>query len=68
VGSDVPDYTSKVAKLTGPDLGTYTEILTNLPRSVKDHETNSLAFGPDGALYFTQGCGSTRPSSRPACR
>ena len=27
----------------------------NQPRSVKDHETNSLAFGPDGALYLTQG-------------
>ena len=22
---------------------------------MKDHETNSIAFGPDGALYFTQG-------------
>ncbi|MFF5290278.1 Ig-like domain-containing protein [Paractinoplanes globisporus] len=52
---DVPDWSSKIARLTGPDLGTYTEVVTNLPRSVKDHETNSLAFGPDGALYFTQG-------------
>jgi hypothetical protein len=30
-------------------------VVTGLPRSVKDHETNSLAFGPDGALYLTQG-------------
>ncbi|WP_433293588.1 Ig-like domain-containing protein [Actinoplanes sp. CA-030573] len=52
---DVPDWSSKIAKLTGANLGTYTEVVTNLPRSVKDHETNSIAFGPDGALYFTQG-------------
>jgi hypothetical protein len=29
--------------------------VVGLPRSVKDHESNSLAFGPDGALYLTQG-------------
>ena len=52
---DVPDWSSKIARLSGADLGAYTEVVTNLPRSVKDHETNSLAFGPDGALYFTQG-------------
>ena len=51
----MPDWSSQIARLTGADLGTYTEVVTNLPRSVKDHETNSLAFGPDGALYFTQG-------------
>lgn len=50
-----PDWSSKIAKLSGPDLDTYTEVITNLPRSVKDHETNSLAFGPDGALYVSQG-------------
>ncbi|WP_206314219.1 Ig-like domain-containing protein [Streptomyces coryli] len=50
-----PDWSSMVAKLSGPALGTYTEVLSGLPRSVKDHETNSLAFGPDGALYISQG-------------
>ena len=30
-------------------------MLTGLPRSVKDHETNSIAFGPDGKLYLSQG-------------
>ncbi len=53
--SDVPDSSGRLAKLTGPNLGTYTPVLDGLPRSVKDHETNSIAFGPDGALYFTQG-------------
>ncbi|WP_436499757.1 Ig-like domain-containing protein [Actinokineospora sp. HUAS TT18] len=50
-----PDWTSKIAKLSGPNLATYTEVVTNLPRSVLDHQTNSLAFGPDGALYVPQG-------------
>ena len=55
-GSNViPDFDDIVATLTGPDLGTYTAVLTGLPRSVKDHETNSIAFGPDGKLYLTQG-------------
>ncbi|BCJ46176.1 hypothetical protein GCM10010168_51250 [Actinoplanes ianthinogenes] len=52
---NVPDWSGRVGKLTGADLGTYTSVVTGLPRSVKDHETNSLAFGPDGALYLTQG-------------
>ena len=52
---NIPDFSSHLAKLTGPDLGTYTDVLTNLPRSVKDHQVNSIAFGPDGALYFNVG-------------
>lgn len=52
---DIPDFSSLLAKLTGPNLENYTAVLEHLPRSVKDHETNSIAFGPDGALYFNQG-------------
>ncbi|MDX2302902.1 MAG: c-type cytochrome [Microscillaceae bacterium] len=33
----------------------HTHVLDNLPRSARDHLTNSLDFGPDGALYFSQG-------------
>jgi hypothetical protein len=29
-----------------------------LPRSAKDHLSNSLAFGPNGKLYMTQGSNS----------
>jgi glucose/arabinose dehydrogenase len=32
-----------------------TEYIVGLPRSRKDHLANSLEFGPDGALYMTQG-------------
>ncbi|MFC7535652.1 Ig-like domain-containing protein [Actinoplanes sp. GCM10030250] len=52
---NVPDWSGRIGRLTGADLGTYTPVVTGLPRSVKDHETNSLAFGPDGALYLSQG-------------
>ena len=50
----IPDFSDHLAKLTGPDLGTYTDVLSGLPRSVKDHETNSIAFH-NGMLYLTQG-------------
>ncbi|WP_250031357.1 Ig-like domain-containing protein [Paractinoplanes maris] len=52
---NVPDWSGRIGRLSGADLGTYTPVVVNLPRSVKDHETNSLAFGPDGALYLSQG-------------
>ncbi|MGX6607209.1 Ig-like domain-containing protein [Micromonosporaceae bacterium Da 78-11] len=52
---NVPDWSGRIGRLTGPGLGTYTPIVVNLPRSVKDHETNSLAFGPDNAVYLSQG-------------
>lgn len=56
--NDVPDWSSKVDKLTGPNLATGQIVLTNLPRSAHDHEANSIAFGPDGALYFPMGSNS----------
>lgn len=50
-----PDWDGKLTKLSGPNLENVQDVLINLPRSAKDHLTNSIAFGPDGALYFTQG-------------
>lgn len=52
---DAPDWDGKLTKLSGPNLETAQDVLINLPRSKKDHLTNSIAFGPDRALYFTQG-------------
>ncbi|MFP5348131.1 MAG: PA14 domain-containing protein, partial [Actinomycetes bacterium] len=54
LGSAVPDMTGAIAKLTGPNLENYQEVVVNLPRSIKDHETNSLAF-KDGKIYVVQG-------------
>ncbi|HYO06027.1 MAG TPA: T9SS type A sorting domain-containing protein, partial [Phototrophicaceae bacterium] len=53
-----PDWDGKLTKLSGSSLQNVQDVLINLPRSVKDHLTNSIAFGPDGALYFTQGSNS----------
>lgn len=53
--SDAPDWDGKLTRLSGHNLEKAEDVLINLPRSTKDHLTNSIAFGPDGALYFTQG-------------
>jgi Bacterial Ig-like domain len=51
----IPDFSDHLAKLTGPNLATYTDVISGLPRSVKDHETNSIAFDKNGFLYLSQG-------------
>jgi glucose/arabinose dehydrogenase len=51
---EAPDWTGKISRLSGPNLATYQDYVVGLPRSVRDHLTNQLRFGPDGALYFNQ--------------
>jgi Bacterial Ig-like domain len=63
-----PDWTGTVTRVTIDPLqpgfvATFEDMVFGLPRSAKDHMTNSLAFGPDGALYVTQG--STTASGAP---
>jgi glucose/arabinose dehydrogenase len=53
--SNGPDWAGKITRLSGPDLETVTDYVVGLPRSTRDHVTNQIDFGPDGALYFTQG-------------
>ncbi|MDX2301762.1 MAG: malectin domain-containing carbohydrate-binding protein, partial [Microscillaceae bacterium] len=53
-----PDWDGNLAKLTGSNLQTVQDVVINLPRSLKDHLSNSIAFGADGALYFSQGANS----------
>ncbi|HEX2619847.1 MAG TPA: kelch repeat-containing protein, partial [Phototrophicaceae bacterium] len=54
-------FAGALSKLTVQNFGqgnetwTRTDYIVGLPRSYKDHMTNSIDFGPDGALYFTQG-------------
>ncbi len=54
LGQDVPDMTGSISRLSGPNLENYQEVVVNLPRSIKDHETNSIAF-KDGKLLIVQG-------------
>lgn len=53
--SDGPEWDGNISRITGQNLEKIEKIITQLPRSKKDHLTNSIAFGPDGALYFNQG-------------
>lgn len=50
-----PDWDGKLSRLEGPNLEKVQDVLVGLPRSAKDHLTNSVVFGPDSALYFAQG-------------
>lgn len=56
---DGPKWDGRIAKVKlSPDSDKVldnTLMVTNLPRSAKDHLINSLVFGKDGALYIAQG-------------
>jgi glucose/arabinose dehydrogenase len=52
------DWTGKLARLSGANLETYQDYVTGLPRAVRDHLNNQIAFGPDGRLYFAMGSNS----------
>ncbi|MEX2400253.1 MAG: Ig-like domain-containing protein [Rhodothermales bacterium] len=52
---DMPDWGGKITRLSGPNLENAEDYVAQLPRSTRDHVTNSLVFGPDGALYVLQG-------------
>ncbi|UZO82368.1 Ig-like domain-containing protein [Aquimarina sp. ERC-38] len=53
-------WDGKLSRLTGANLENHETILTNLPRSVRDHLTNSIIFNPNNpnVLYFNQGSNS----------
>ena len=55
---NAPDWDGKITRLSGANLQNVQDLVVHLPRSTKDHLTNSLTFGPDGALYITQGSNS----------
>ncbi|TWR28858.1 hypothetical protein FPZ43_11345 [Mucilaginibacter pallidiroseus] len=54
-----PEFDGKISRLSGPDLLTEEQMIINLPRSTRDHMVNSIVFGPDGALYISQGSNSS---------
>ena len=57
--NDVPEWTGKISRLRGKNLEIDEDVVLNLPRSIHDHSTNQLDFGPDGALYIPQGSNSS---------
>jgi len=52
---DVPDFSGRISRLHGRNLGIVDDVIVGLPRSIRDHLNNQPTFGPDGALYFPQG-------------
>ena len=58
VYENATDFTGKISRLAGANLQFYTDMVVGLPRSIRDHLTNQLKFGPGGKLYFTQGSNS----------
>ncbi|QMU30470.1 Ig-like domain-containing protein [Adhaeribacter radiodurans] len=55
--TSAPEWSGKISRinLNNPSSPQVVDYVINLPRSYKDHSTNSIDFGSDGALYFTQG-------------
>ncbi|NJM08411.1 choice-of-anchor D domain-containing protein [Candidatus Gracilibacteria bacterium] len=49
------EWSGKLTRLSGVNLEAGVDYIVNIPRSKKDHASNSLAFGPDGGLYLIQG-------------
>ncbi len=60
---NAPAFDGKISRLSGASLATEQLLITNLPRSIRDHLVNSMAFGPDGAMYFAQGSNSSQGST-----
>jgi hypothetical protein len=57
-----PAFDGNISCLHGDSLQIEQLMVTKLPRSTRDHMVNSLAFGPDHALYFCQGSNSSAGS------
>ena len=55
--NNAPTWDGKISRLTGENLANESLVVTNLPRSRRDHLTNSITFRPgeDRVLYFLQG-------------
>ena len=55
-----PAWDGRLSRLSGANLQNHELILTNLPRSVRDHLSNSIVFDPNNpnVLYFNQGSNS----------
>ncbi|GGO34141.1 Ig-like domain-containing protein [Deinococcus humi] len=56
-GQAAPEWTGKITQLSGANLEKVQDYVVGLPRSVRDHMTNSISFNPKekGTLYVLQG-------------
>ena len=52
---NMPDWQGVVSRVSGPDLNVVQDVVTDLPRSARDHILHQPSFGPDGCLYFQSG-------------
>jgi hypothetical protein len=60
-GNAVDDWSGKITRLSGANLENVQDYVVGLPRSVRDHMTNSISFKPGepGVLYVLQGSNSS---------
>ncbi|MFA6086161.1 Ig-like domain-containing protein [Mucilaginibacter sp.] len=54
-----PMFDGNISRINGPKLENEQQVIVNLPRSTRDHMVNSMAFGPDSALYISIGSNSS---------
>ena len=46
------NYTGKISVLSGASLQSYNDVIVGIPRSVKDHMNNQIAFDPAGNNFY----------------
>lgn len=58
--NSAPAWDGRISRLSGANLDTEELLVTNLPRSIRDHLTNSMVFRPGepDVIYFNQGSNS----------
>ena len=59
-GANAPEWSGKITRLSGSNLETVQDYVVDLPRSVRDHMTNSIEFKSTepNVLYMLQGSNS----------
>jgi hypothetical protein len=60
--TEAPLFDGNISRLSGPNLENEQQVIVNLSRSTRDHMVNSMAFGPDSALYINLGSNSSAGS------
>jgi len=61
-----PEWDGVISRLSGPNLSNVQDIVIHLPRSIKDHLTNSMVFDDAGLMYISQGSNTAGGNPDPA--